>query len=110
MKGMLGPGQEVVLIGGVHMLHDHERLAMALEDAIEHRSEAPLLLDGTPSPHPQLRSVLDPVLLLEVRRCTPSPPLLGLEPITLTLHNHPWPSPTVLWHWRYLLAALGDIP
>ncbi|CAI5467669.1 unnamed protein product [Closterium sp. Yama58-4] len=49
ITGMLAPGQEVVLVNGWHSLHDHERLAMAVEKSIRHHSVLLTHADGSTS-------------------------------------------------------------
>ncbi|GJP77636.1 hypothetical protein CLOP_g7994 [Closterium sp. NIES-67] len=62
ITGMLAPGQEVVLVSGWHSLHDHERLAMAVEKAIRHQSVVLTHADGSTSHG--TRSFLDAPYLL----------------------------------------------
>ncbi|CAI7880847.1 unnamed protein product [Closterium sp. NIES-54] len=62
ITGMLAPGQEVVLVNGWHSLHDHERLAMAVEKSIRHQSVLLRHSDGSTSHG--TRSFLDAPYLL----------------------------------------------
>lgn len=48
VRKMLQPGQELVVVGGTHSLHDHQRIAMALTKATRSRTVAEAGPDGRP--------------------------------------------------------------
>lgn len=61
---MLQPGQEVVVVGGTHNLHDHERLAMAVAKATRGLSTHDTGSDGRF--HAKTLTFLDGAVLREV--------------------------------------------
>lgn len=65
---MLQPGQEVMVVAGVHSLHDHERLAMAVAKAMRGMSKHDTREDGRF--HAKTLTFLDGAVLREVRSMT----------------------------------------
>lgn len=65
---MVPPGQEVVVVGGVHNLHDHEKLAIAVVKALRSHSVHETRRDGRF--HARARTYLDGALLREVELST----------------------------------------
>lgn len=68
VKTMLQPGQEVMVVAGVHSLHDHERLAMAVAKAMRGMSKHDTREDGRF--HAKTLTFLDGAVLREVRSMT----------------------------------------
>lgn len=61
---MLQPGQEVMVVAGIHSLHDHERLAMAVANAMRGMSTHDTREDGRF--HAKTLTFLDGAVLREV--------------------------------------------
>ena len=61
---MLQPGQEVMVVAGIHSLHDHERLAMAVAKAMRGMSTHDTRADGRF--HARTLTFLDGAVLREV--------------------------------------------
>lgn len=66
VKGMLQPRQEVMVVAGIHSLHDHERLAMAVAKAMRGMSTHDTRSDGRF--HVRTLTFLDGAVLREVCR------------------------------------------
>lgn len=66
VKTMLQPGQEVMVVAGVHSLHDHERLAMAVAKAMRGMSVHDTREDGRF--HAKTLTFLDGAVLREEMR------------------------------------------
>ncbi|BBN07035.1 hypothetical protein MPTK1_4g00410 [Marchantia polymorpha subsp. ruderalis] len=66
VRKMVPPGQEVVVVGGVHNLHDHEKLAIAVVKALRSHSVHETRRDGRF--HARARTYLDGALLREEMR------------------------------------------
>lgn len=64
MKKLVHDGQEVVTIGGVHSLHRHEKLAIAVSKAMRSHSMQETKNDGRF--HVQTKTYLDGAILKEV--------------------------------------------
>jgi len=64
VKKMLQPGQKVVVVGGIHNLHEHERLAMAVAKATVGHSSHDTRADGRF--HARTLTLLDGAVLREV--------------------------------------------
>ncbi|CAK9871609.1 unnamed protein product [Sphagnum jensenii] len=66
VKKMLQPGQKVVVVGGIHNLHEHERLAMAVAKATVGHSSHDTRPDGRF--HARTLTLLDGAVLREEMR------------------------------------------
>ncbi|KAG0575716.1 hypothetical protein M758_5G026800 [Ceratodon purpureus] len=66
VKTMLQPGQEVMVVAGIHSLHDHERLAMAVAKAMRGMSTHDTREDGRF--HAKTLTFLDGAVLREEMR------------------------------------------
>ncbi|XP_024397913.1 uncharacterized protein [Physcomitrium patens] len=66
VKGMLQPRQEVMVVAGIHSLHDHERLAMAVAKAMRGMSTHDTRSDGRF--HVRTLTFLDGAVLREEMR------------------------------------------
>lgn len=65
VKRLVHPGQEVVIIGGAHALHVHEKLAIAVSKAMRGHSLQETKNDGRF--HVRTTTYLDGAILKEVR-------------------------------------------
>lgn len=67
VKKMVHAGQEVIIIGGSHALHQHEKLAIAVSKAMRGHSLQETKKDGRF--HVHTRTYLDGAILKEVGFC-----------------------------------------